>query len=148
MNRQVRGFTLVEVLVTMVSASVLAISVGSLLFVASHNWRYSVDAVATQRNVELALDSISRAVRAADPSTVSTSPGELTVDTGIFRSEGGDLVYDPDTGTEGGEITLIEGRLSLFEPTLLKSRVRVALGASCGDYAPVVTSTVAFRREP
>jgi type II secretory pathway pseudopilin PulG len=113
------GFTLLELLVATLSSSILGIAVASVLVYAHMAWEANGDAVRAQQEGTLAIDMLNRSLRRADAATVVVSPGQVSIGPASFFANGGDLVYDPDTGAAGDEMTVIDGWLTAFTVTTL-----------------------------
>ena len=113
------GFTLVELTAGMVTASVLALTAGSMLWYGYLGWHRLGDAVNMQRDMRAALETLSHAVRTGTNMTV-TGGTVFTVQSATrppvsVYSSGGSLYYDPNTGAAGDQITLVNGTLQTFD---------------------------------
>ena len=102
------GFTLVELIITLAAASILAITAGMTLVYGYSGWCRNNAAVELQRDATLAMYRLSRAIREASASDVTTSASQLTIQTTEFRVDGDHLIYDPNTGTDGDEVVIVD----------------------------------------
>ena len=143
------GFTIVELMVAMLSAALLAAISGAILFYAYTGWRRNTAAVELQRDGTVAIDMLARAVRHASASDVTISAGKMEVQkaasTVSFTASGSDLVYDPDTGSGGDEVTVIDGRLSEFTPTNALNGVGIRLVLEDGEETTQIDSMLIYR---
>jgi hypothetical protein len=141
------GFTLVETAVAAVSAAILVLTMTALLVQEYRGMASSQAAAGLQDDSAVALDMIARAVRPVASTNVTVAAGLLVAGTRSFTRSGGDLVYDPDTGTGGDEVTIIRGRVVSFVPTHLPGTgVHVALALQEGpDDSLSIEATTTFR---
>lgn len=72
-RRNEDGFTLVELMVGMLAASVLMLVVAAMLVFGWMGWRSSTDSVAMQRDAWIAMEELSREIR-------NSSLGEIAVE--------------------------------------------------------------------
>lgn len=82
-HRTSEGFTVIELMVSVVAFSVLATAVGSMLYYGWLGWRRSADSVAFQRDAMIAMRVVEHRIRnasldAASSRAVSWSPAQLT----------------------------------------------------------------------
>ena len=113
------GFTLLELLVAMLAAAVLALTAAVMLVYAYRAWQANGDAVLAQQEGTLAVDMLSRSLREAAAVDVVILPGRVNIGPASFYAIGADLVYDPETGAGGDEMTVIDGRLTAFAVSTL-----------------------------
>lgn len=109
------GFSLIELLIASVAASVLALTAGTMLVYAWMSWRDVQEGIEMQRDASLALSWMRNRVWAAGDDEVTVSGNALYIQTesglsGIFQRNA-DLVYDSDLADEGGEQIIVEGRV-------------------------------------
>jgi len=113
-----RGFTLVELLVTLLASAILALTAGAMLWYGTLGWRRTRDAVNLQRDMAATLDVMTRSVRAGTNLAFATG----AVFTARFAdrptarvyASGSDLVYRPNVSDAGNEMTLVQGTLRQF----------------------------------
>ncbi len=120
------GVTIIELLVAMISASVLAITAGIILVFCFRTLRSNGDVVGLQRDVDATTRTLYRAIRGARRNQISTPMGEgatgpqLTIGARSFYRGSADLtvnpagtylVFDPNTGVNGDEQVLVNGTL-------------------------------------
>jgi len=130
MNRQTwrdsrSGVTIIELLVAILSATVLALTCGVILEYCFRTLRSNGDVIALQRDVDITTRTLYRAIRSTRRAQVS-DPGigvtgwRLTIDnTSFYRAGagltpsagGGFLVYDPNMSVGGNEQVLVSGTL-------------------------------------
>lgn len=145
------GFTIIELMVVLAAASVLAITAGMTLVFGHSGWHRNNAAMELQRDATLAMYRLSRAVRGASAADVTTSASQLTIQTTEFRVNGDHLIYDPNTGTDGDEVVIVDSsRLRTFTVTSLATGtgVSIILGLQNenGDEITITNATTAFRR--
>ena len=149
------GFTMIEMLVALAAASILAITAGITLVYSHSGWRRNNAAMELQRDATLAMYRLSRAVRGASANDVTTplagqSAGRLTIQTTEFRVDGDHLLYDPDTGIGGDEVVIVDGRLKTFTVTSLSTGIGVSiileLQNENGNEITITNATIAFRK--
>ena len=156
-----RGLTIVELLVAMVSASVLALTAGVILVFCFRTLRANGDVVGLQRDVDIATRTLYRAIRSTRGYQVSLpAPGatgaRLTIDNRSFYRAGPDLspnaggaylVYDADTGSAGGEQVLVNGTLSSFTFTHLTNAIGLSFVVAALDDRIQVDTAIHMRNE-
>ena len=149
------GFTMVELLVALAAASVLAVTAGITLVYSHSGWRRNNAAMELQRDATLAMYRLSRAVRGASGNDVTTplagqSAERLTIQTTEFRVDGDHLLYDPDTGIGGNEIVIVDGRLKTFTVTSLSTGIGVSIVLELqnenSDEIAITSAITAFRK--
>jgi len=146
------GFTLVELIIALAAASILAITAGITVVYGYSGWRRNNAAVELQRDATLAMYRMSRAVREASAADVTTSASQLTIQPTEFRvNVNGDcLLYDPNTGVEGDEVVIVDGRLETFTVTNLATgtgmSITLELQNENGNEVTITNATTAFRR--
>ena len=116
MNMQDRaGLTLVELMLGMLTASILALTVGAMLVYNYQGMARSSSMAELERDAALAVGTLDSAVRAAS-NVVAATTNKLQVSAGgnnrTFSVVGRSLLYNPN-GTSGGMV-LITNRLSGF----------------------------------
>ncbi len=146
------GFTIIELMIALVAASILAITAGITLVYGHSGWRRNNAAMELQRDATLAMYRLSRAVRGASAADVTTplagqSAEQLTIQPTEFRVNGDHLLYDPNTGTDGDEVVIVNGRLETFTVTDLGTGVLITLELQneTGDEVTITNATTAFR---
>jgi type II secretory pathway component PulJ len=121
------GVTIIELLVAMISASVLAITAGIILVFCFRTLRSNGDVIGLQRDVDATTRTLYRTIRGARRNQISTPDEEgatgpqLTIGTRSFyrasadlttvNPNGANLVFDPNTGVNGDEQVLVNGTL-------------------------------------
>lgn len=145
-TRRHNGFTLVELMVGMLAASVLAITIGSMLFYAYMGWRATRAVSEMERDGSLAMHTMSRVIRGAALRDIKfkSFPYDKVVISNVnnsveqsFYSSGSSLIYTnrPDGMTlvqdlvtgfvcvQGSSTNQVKVELYLFEPTAKASMV-------------------------
>ena len=141
-----RGFTLVEVMVAMTAAAVLALTMGALLVTSSRAWHDHWLIATMQGDASTAVAMIDAWVREAHPADITeplagSTSSRLTVGyrsiyrgtvSNIYNAAGATLFLDPDTRTSGNEVKLSSCKVKYFTCSNATDFVsfRVALEAS------------------
>ncbi len=132
-KKKKQGFSLFEMLASILAFSILTLSVGIILVRGWTGWRWSNEAVAMQRDASLALKVVSREIRCSSIDHIDTSTdhriffgmgGVRSNYTETIELQGPNLVY---TGLGGGTINLLDGTATDFVATTLSDRVEVVL---------------------
>ncbi len=129
------GFTIVELLIGMIAALILALMAGVMLINTYRGWVRSLAAADMERDTAVALHALDLAVRGA-VDTVLTGPNTLQVrmTNGMVRAFSaqwagapprGSLYYYPVLGGPG--MTLVDKRLDSFGTTVTADVVRVTM---------------------
>jgi hypothetical protein len=119
------GVTIVEILVAMLAATVLALTCSVMLEYCFRTLRANGDVVGLQRDIDITTRTLYRAIRSTRRHQVSLPTAgavgwRLNIDNtsfyragaGLTPSAGGNfLVYDPNTATGGDEQIMIGGTL-------------------------------------
>lgn len=115
MNTKRDGFTIVELMAAVMISSILAVTVGAMLYCAYTNWNKNSKAIELQRDLALAMDMIARVARPASGADITASGPSLTVISGLtaksFYLSGNSLYYDPDINMPNNEIVLIDNKV-------------------------------------
>lgn len=133
------GFTLVELLIGMIAASILAFTAGTMLMTAYRGWVRSLALADMERDASVAIHTLDLAVRGAD-AVLLAEPNALRVrgTDGAVRSfsaqwsgtpSRGSLVYYRDLAA-GDPMILVENRLVSFGSTFTSGVVRVSMSLS------------------
>jgi Tfp pilus assembly protein PilW len=147
-----QGYSLVELLAAALAASVLALTAGTMLFHAYDAWDENHDAVNVHRDGRHAMDMMTRAVRAASVARVVTAvnnnlviANEAGTSSVRFRRDGQDLIYDPDTGVDGDETTLVADGIRRFNVSASATAVTVRVDLDREGETMRLDSVMAFR---
>lgn len=142
-----KGFTAVELMVAMVSGSVLAITAGTMLFYGYLGWQRNLVNTEVQRDATFAMDFISRAIRPAIATNVVAGGSTIKitqtngVEVTIFKQVN-DLVHMSSTNTT----VLINGRLQVFTVGVVSNQgITVDMQVQEGEASTQVNSFYAFR---
>jgi Tfp pilus assembly protein PilW len=152
MQEKKSGFSLVELLAGALAASILAITAGTMVFHAYDAWDENHRAVNVHRDGRNAMDMLSRAIRSASMTRVIRAVNndlELAYADGTssvrFRRNGRDLTFDPDTGTSGDEMMLIDDGIIRFDVSASATAVAIRMDLDRDDETMRLDSTTAFR---
>ncbi|MBT3296742.1 MAG: hypothetical protein HN919_22300 [Verrucomicrobia bacterium] len=120
--------TIIELLIAMLSASILAITAGIILVFCFRTLRANGDAVGLQRDVDITTRTLYRAIRTTRRTEVSApaagaSGAQLTINNrSFFRAtaahvadvNGAYLIYDPNLTVAGDEQVMVDGSVQSF----------------------------------
>jgi len=113
-----RGFTAIELLMTMLAGSILALTAGLMLLISYRTWVANNSYMELQQQVSLTQAVADRWIREAAYWEVSATNGELLVfsdgQTRRLAQEGADLVYDPNISVSGDEIIIGSNTVDRF----------------------------------
>ncbi|MDA0321961.1 MAG: prepilin-type N-terminal cleavage/methylation domain-containing protein [Verrucomicrobia bacterium] len=150
-RKNTAGFSLVELLVAFFAAAIIALTAGALLHMSFASWTRGHSAVDLQRDLTAVTQLLNGMLREASTTDVTVSATEIEVDDGAltkkltYNSGAGSLVYDPDTGTGGDEITIVSANVQTFTPTALGTGVRVQLAMQNANETTAINAVVTFR---
>lgn len=127
-----RGFTLVELMVAMMAGTILALTMGMMLWQSTRGYMRCQQAVNLQRDLRATLDTVTRLARAATNMTFSTG----LVFTASFKGRppasvypsGSTLYFDPNTTAGGDQVALAPGTLETFHVTVAAQGITAAVG--------------------
>lgn len=108
-GRRHGGFTLVELLVGIMSFSILALVIGGMLVFAFSSWRYNNREVEIQRDASLAMETIARLIREAPRWGVSTATNSI-----YFSADG-----ETNITARGNQLLLNPGEIPLVRDSVL-----------------------------
>lgn len=131
-----KGFTLVELLIGMIAAAILALVAGVLMTNSCRGWQRNQASAGMERDAALAIHVLELAVRGASNAVA----GEFGIDKlkvrnpdGVVRSfsvqtSGGlrSLYYNPNDPS-GEAMVLVDKRLGTFDSAITANLVRVSL---------------------
>lgn len=148
-HRARAGLTLVELLAALLAASVLALTMGSLLWYASLGWRRTSEAVNLQRDMRVSMDTLTRMTRHATNFAFSTGLVYTARYSGhspasVYAS-GGSLYFDPNTATAGNTVTLSSGTVVRFSVAVATNMATVVLALQRTDTL-ISNRVVMYRR--
>jgi hypothetical protein len=136
-RRRLRGFTLVEVAITLMAGVVVAMTAGLVLYYCQMAWRREQDSMAMQQDARVAMVLIGRLVRNVTTGEVWVAAQELRITNSVgycrFFADGNTLRVDPNPNVVGDELALVPGRLQSFAVSNLTYGVRVLLGLQAGQ---------------
>lgn len=89
-----KGFTIVELMVSMITLSILLLTVGSMLVFGWRGWRRMTDTVNMQRDAVIALNWISKEIRNSKGSEISWDASGI-----YFAADGFRRTNDVDIST-------------------------------------------------
>ena len=146
------GFTLVEMMMSMLAAAVLALVMGAMMFYATTWWKRTLVSVDMQRDMRASMDTLARLTRAATNMTFSTG----LVFTANFRGRPpatvyavtSNLFYDPNTSVAGDAVRLVNGSLQAFNVGLsgTTDQTAVVVMVMQTPYESISNRVVLYRR--
>ena len=144
------AFTLVELMIAMFSAAVLALTAGVLLYYAYVGWSRNLQTVDMQRDATVAMTRLSRLIREAAAVNTTLSGSRLTIAhpggaTASVYQNGASLVYDPDTAQSGNEQVLVGSHVTGFVPSAYSEGLRIQLALGNGYETIQMDSILAYR---
>lgn len=148
-NNNQEGFSIVEMLASMLAFSILILSVGIILIRGWQGWRYSNESVAMQRDASLAFGVIAREIRCSSIANIVVAgeridflpDGVVRVAPESIERQGDDLVY---TGSDGGSMALLNGTATGFLPIIQDNSVEVTLSYQTPSGQEAGSKTVAI----
>jgi prepilin-type N-terminal cleavage/methylation domain-containing protein len=146
-----RGFTIVELMIAMLAGSILALTAGIVLFQGFTVLTRNRAAAELQRDGSIAVEMLQRKLRESTRSDIRLVTGGIEIDlpggkTASLTDNGaGDLVYDPDTGSGGGLVTIIDGTLVAMTAELSNTLARIELNLSNGEEGTDLDAVIHFR---
>lgn len=128
------GFTLVELLVSMVALSIVALTVGSILYYTWIGWKRNQDSVNMQRDASLTMRMVAKEVRRTAINNISGG-NSLICGTKSFVPNGKDLNYNG--------MAIVDGWLIDFTSTVNTNTgsVQVTLKLDTGYDPSAITAT-------
>ncbi len=143
-RRNRTGLTLIELMVSIVAASILILIVGLILIMAFRSWHINNAYVDLRRNSALAFYRMARDVREADYDNLtegnplilpSAVPGNPTI---IYAQSGSALTYDDESGT----MSLIPENVQGVNATKQNDGVLLTLELADADFGIAITNQV------
>ncbi len=151
-RREQAGFSLVEFLVAFLAAAILAVTAGALLHMTFAVWTRGHSAVNVQRDLTAVTQLLNGMLRGASRADVTFNSSQIQVVDGAvtkrltYNSGAGSLVYDPDTGSAGDEVSIVSGNLQTFTPSAVGGAgLRVLLSMQNSNESTSLSTVVAFR---
>ena len=140
------GYTLIEIMISMFTSAILALTAGSLIFFFFKGWHRDSQAVELQRDGTIATEFLSRSLRAASLDQITVFSGQIDIGsvtaTERFYVSGKNFLYDPNTGEAGDEVTLVSGLLESFSPLKGPRSISYQLIIDNGDERSDIRSTI------
>lgn len=126
------GFSLVELLVALSAASILALTMGAMMWSATVSLKRTGRSVELQRDMRASMDVMTRMTRLATNMVFTTG----MVYTAQFSDRPpmmvfvatNNLYYDPNTAVAGNEVKLTEGQVTQFQVVFTSRSARISLG--------------------
>jgi prepilin-type N-terminal cleavage/methylation domain-containing protein len=148
MRQRRRGFSLVEMLVALSAASILALTMGAMMWSATLSWKRTGQSVELQRDMRASMDVITRMARSATNMLFTTS----LVYTAQFSDRSPMSVYvatnrlylDPNTTVANNEVRLTAGLVNRFAVQFTGRTAIVTLSLRNND--DVVSNLVVLTR--
>jgi Tfp pilus assembly protein PilW len=147
------GFSLVELLATVVTSAILALAMGSVLYFSYSAMSRNAERITLQRDATFAFDMFSRMAQGSSPAEITLASKSVTFATNSFRAKQvrffdnntGDLVYDPDIGVGGNEMIIVNDRLASFNVTMNGSRLIFQMVVSYSSENLTYSNSVTMR---
>ena len=145
-----KGFTIAELTVGMVSASILIMSVSIMLFAAFRDLSMNRRLVETQRDAAAAMHALDFGLRGASrfELTVTTNRINVAGSGRSFYRSGRTLWYDPDTNAAGNEVALVNDKLLGFSASVTQRQINIGLVLTNAGQTLSITSSIALRNTP
>ena len=112
------GFTVIELVLGMAAASVLAVTMSMMLFFAYTTWSRNSRALEMQRDATLSMQTMAKSLRQASATGVDVSQvsrlvvsNQGTATLTSFYQQGSDLFCNPALNSGGTPYRLVQGRL-------------------------------------
>jgi prepilin-type N-terminal cleavage/methylation domain-containing protein len=144
MYRNQNGFTLVELMIAMVGASILALIVATILFMTYRSWRTDNEYARMRRDIAFAMQLMAKEVRISSYNGITVSTNSLLCPTNamhgrstVFTKSTDKLTYSIN-GTAPG--TLITKELSVFTPQPTNNGVLLKLVLVNADGSIAITN--------
>lgn len=142
-NKHKEGFTLVELLITAVAASILILTIALILVMGFGTWRTNNACADLRRDSALATYMMARDVREASYDTLTdgstlTLPSAVTNQTTIYTQSGDMLTVDEGSGA----MTLIHGHVQNFDSTKQNDGVLLSLELANTQFSIIITNEV------
>ena len=144
------GFSLVELMVGMLAAAIIALTAGAMLYYGFRSLGETSTAVELQRDGTLAMRSILTALREASGTNVTVAGGSqisisLADRVAFFEQRDNDLFFDYDTGSAGNEALLVEGTLDRLTATYRTNKIDIEIVLGDGENTAEMNGSVTFR---
>lgn len=144
-----RGFTVVELLMTMLAGSIIALTAGLMLLISYRTWKSNNEYVDLQRQVTMAQTVADRWVREAAYWEVSATNAQLLIVSGgrvrrLARVDAA-LVYDPDTAVAGDELVIGSNTVDAFLVNVTPLGVKLDLKLSDNGMSAQMHTFLSYR---
>jgi Tfp pilus assembly protein PilW len=138
------GFTLVELMIAMISGAVLALIVALILFMTYREWRTDNEYARLRRDTALAVQLMAKEVRISSYNTITASANSLTCPINamhtrqtVFTRSADTLTYSINGISQG---QLITRGLSVFNPVRTNNGVLLKLVLANTDGSIAITN--------
>jgi type II secretory pathway component PulJ len=148
------AFTVIELVLAMVAASMLAAIVSTMLFYGYTTWNRNSSFLELQRDVTLAMQTLSRSLRQASATGVNlTQPGQIVVSNlntstlTSFYQQGSNLACNLASNNGGTPFLLVRGRVtpSGFTCSNIAQGVGIRLKLQNGAQNLEMDGSISFR---
>lgn len=126
------GFSLVELMAGMLAASIVALSVGSILYFSWVSWKRNNDSVNMQRDASLAMRVLAKEIRSSKMSDIETG-SYLKCSNATFNRVGSDLTYKG--------MKLVAGWCNGFNTRQTPTNITVVLNLVAGGDSSTIEAT-------
>lgn len=147
------GFTLVELMITMVSASILALIVAMILFMAYRSWRTDNEYARLRRDAAFVVQLMAREIRAASFSGITAANNSLQLQANAVRPNLTAFTRNPGSSNLTFSINgiaqgpLVNNGLRVFNPLKQTNGILVQLEMVNADRTISITNkTFIFAR--
>ncbi len=143
------AFTLVELLVGILAAAVIALTAGTIIYCSYTTWHSVNASVNMHRDTTAAMQTMVARLRECRTTGVTVGAGSITMVNGgvtsTFRKNGANLEYDPSTAVGGNTVVLVRGSVTTFTATALTGGIRIVLLLTVNGEPLQTTEIVTFR---
>ena len=139
-----KGFTLIELMLTIVAASIVILTVALILLLAFQSWRTNNAYADLRRDSSLATYMMARDIREAsydaltDGTTLTLPSGAVIGETTTYTQSGDTLTVDEGSGA----MTLIHEYVQNFNSTKQNNGVLLSLELANTNFSIVITNEV------
>ena len=147
-NKKHSGFTLIELMISIIISSILALTAGIMIYYSYETWNKSKIAVELQRDATFAMDILSRNIRPSNHSDIQTSGSTITIGNKSFYLVGPrSLWHDPNNSVAGDENIIVDNKvttLAFSKNDLLRS-VEIYMVLEDGTETITLDNSIEYR---
>lgn len=120
-KKQCKGFTLVELMVSMLAFAVMVLAVGSMLFYGWLGWRRNTESVSMQRDALIAMNVIAREIRNSSINEVSgdaagiyfTASSPVIVRSSSVNYPASDIAFSPGINIRNFGVNIVSNTVDV-----------------------------------